>query len=187
MAVHGYILIAPGSITSTGTSATVNANGKITFTSVSALNVNNIFSIEYDNYLIVAQYKGSTSLNVTMRLRGNTVDSALKYDYQSLTTDNITIAAARSTSQTSMAINTTAGNLTCSSMIYVYRPYTTSSTAFRCSSVSDTSSAFFYDYVGQHANTPTATPSSVDLYDGFSLLTSAGSITGTLTVYGAKK
>lgn len=187
MAVHGYILIAPGSVTSTGTSATVNAHGKVTFTSVSALNINNIFSVEYNNYLIVAQYKGSTSLNVTMRLRGNTVDSATKYDFQSLTVDNITITGARSTAQTSMAINSTAGTLTCSSMIYVYRPFTASSTAIRCSSVSDTSSAFLYDYVGQHANTATATPSFPDQFDGFSLLTNTGSITGTLTIYGAKK
>lgn len=185
MAVHGYVRVIPTTVSQTGTSSSIGANGKVHFSSVSALNINGVFSIEYDNYLIVTQYKGSGSLSLTMQLRASGIPANTDYVFQSLIADNITLTAARSTSQTSMAVNTIAGTLTCSSILYVYRPYTTFSTGFRISSLSDVSSATQYDYSGSHGNANST--NAANLYDGFNLNTSTGSITGSLTIYGAKK
>lgn len=180
MAIHGYILLSSDTISVTGTSYETTNNGGISFSAVSAINVDSIFSVEYDNYLIMMEYKGSTGLDLTMQMRDSGSDVSLtNYNYQSLTADDITIAGARTTGATSFPINTTAGNLTCSSMIYVYAPYKQLTTGFYISSCSDTSSAYLRNYAASYATT--------SLFDGFNIKTSTGTITGTMSIYGAKK
>lgn len=183
MPAQGHVLVSPTSVTKVGTTATLGANGKVTFSGVSSLTVNGAFDSDFHNYLIVAQYLASGVMNITMTLRDSEgatpADATTNYIYQSVTSDGINITGNRFSATPSFAVGTVAGTLTCGSLIYVNRPYVPEQTSVRVITSSDQNSSTIYNYSGAHS---TASP-----YDGFTIATSTGTISGSLTVYGVRK
>lgn len=183
MPANGHVLLKPISIAQTGTSATIGTNGKVSFTSISSLNVNQVFNSDHTNYVVVAQYTGSGALTVNLVLRDSSAatpaDSATGYSHQSLVVDGTTLTAARNTTATSVAISTISNTLNCGSIIYISRPVIAEPTNFRVISCSDGNNATLYNYTAYH--------SIASAYSGFTITTSTGSISGNLTVYGVRK
>ena len=68
-ATAGLTLLTPASIANTGGTASIGANGTVSFTSASAISLNDVFSATYTNYQIVIECDGSTSAQIRMRLR----------------------------------------------------------------------------------------------------------------------
>lgn len=175
----GMVLLSPTSIAFSGTSASIGANGQVTFTAVTSLSLNGVFSATYDNYVI--SYRSSSSINQNLRFRlrasGTDNSTANSYTGQFLEADNTAIGASRA----SASLNTIAYITTSQRsglLINMYGPYLAQPTAWRTVLAGDASSAYILDYASTH-NQSTA-------YDGFSIYLDSGNITGALQVYGVR-
>jgi hypothetical protein len=174
----GMVLLSPTSIAFSGTSASIGANGQVTFTAVTSLSLNGVFTSAYDNYLmaIAAQtVSGDTFANFRLRVSGSDA-SGSNYTRQRIYATSTTVAASRESSQDLTYIgyfNSTSMNGT---TVHVYGPALAQPTAIRNTSISSTSSAYLIDIASTH--------SLSTAYDGFTI--TSGSMTGKLAVYGIR-
>jgi hypothetical protein len=170
--------------TQTQVDSKVGTNGgmvlinKTDFSASGTINLNNIFSSTYDNYLLKIDYTSSTSLGVSMRMRlSGTDNSSSLYYNQILTADNTTVSASKSNAQTSVLIGY--GNTDRSYIdLNVYSPAIARATIGSANlgeNLNGTANAF--RFFGWGHNVATA-------YDGLSIFTNTGNITGTVRVYG---
>ena len=175
----GMVLLTPTSIAHSGTSASIGANGQVTFTAVTSLSLNGVFSATYDNYVVSYRLTASTTLSLRFRLRASGTDNstANSYTLQFIDADSTTVGASRATGdQSTIAFPTSSqrsGN-----MQMIYGPYLTQPTAWRTVGAESYNNAYILDYAATH-NQSTA-------YDGFTIYPSTGNITGALQVYGVR-
>lgn len=185
MPVQGLHLITPSAAVATGTgsSATINANGSVTFSAVTALELRGVFSVDYDNYQIVCRMTQSTSDgNVTLQMvSGSSVDSTSNYVAQTVTAQSTIITGARSAAGSSALITSsqTAGQGVNGTVLFIYGPYLAQPTVGRGISESSVASASIYDSAWSH-NVSSA-------FDGIKFTISAGTTTGLIAVYGMRK
>jgi hypothetical protein len=151
------------------------------FSAASAINVDNAYSADFDNYIIVIKYDTSTTGSMTYRNRVGGVDASSNYNSQFLVVTGTSVSAARSTSQTSASIG---GDSQDNGLItlFVCSPFLAEPTLLK-SEIARNQTSFATPgvdlYYGNHS---TATS-----YDGFSLIMAAGNVTGNYTVYGLRK
>lgn len=178
--IGGMELMTPTSVTVTGTgsSATINANGSVTFTSAATLSLDNVFGPRYDNYMISLRFTvGSGNLTANFRLRALGADaSGANYTLQSLIGDGFSISAARSTSQTVGAIANAYATQRAGSLACLFGPYLAQPTAVRYNGAGDYLSASIVDYAVTH--------SLSNAYDGITLSVPSSNMTGLISVYG---
>jgi hypothetical protein len=76
-----------------------------TFTGVSAVNLDNVFSANYENYKIIVQFTTTAAGgSITYRMRAaGTDNSSANYMFQRISVINTSVTGARSVSQTSSA------------------------------------------------------------------------------------
>jgi hypothetical protein len=147
------------------------------FSASSAVNVNNCFTSTYDNYRVILTVVGSTTVNLQLRMRVSAADATgANYTYQDLKADGATVAGARASSQTVGIIGYTVNTDPNAYSLDVYRPAIATPTAIRSVSVYGYTSATIWDNAITH--------SLSTAYDGFSIIPSTGTITGTVRVYG---
>lgn len=175
----GLISMKPTSIAHSGTSATINSDGGVDFTAVTSLSLNGVFTGDYDNYLIVANYKGSTETSIYARLRSAGTDATgSNYVRQFLYASG---SAAPSGGRSS-ADNTGLGfgwiiNSESGDQFHLYGPYLAQPTASRSVNVYGGSSVQINDWASTHSLSTS--------YDGLTLQTStANTFTGTVHVFG---
>jgi hypothetical protein len=154
------------------------------FTAVSSVTTDSIFTSTYTNYKIVFRTSFSTSASIGIQLRASGVTStAANYSTQRYQADGSTYFGAKSTGQTSLTnIGSGAGASFCQSNVELYSPFVATQTISFCDSQNNDSNytnPFFEILRGVH-NVATA-------FDGFIFTASAGTITGTFTVYGYSK
>ena len=176
----GMVLLTPSSIAYTGTSASIGANGSVTFTAVSSLSLNGVFSADYDNYMIVCQnLRGGTAVDIIYaRLRASGTDNSTagSYTYQYLYASSTTVGAAR-VSATEGIWYASGGVQRSGFTSYLYGPYLAQPTAIRSVGASGQNNAYIEDEAFTH-NQSTA-------YDGFSMFMGAGTtLTGLVSVFG---
>ena len=147
------------------------------FSAVSTVSVDSVFSAEYDNYRLVASITGSTSLLMLARLRASgTDDTGTNYSRNELV-GATTPSATRSTGQTSFYFiaGETYGPTT--QVADIYNPakaaYTrvTSQMAWSSSATNPT----LIMHMNQHA--------LASAYDGMTFFTSTGTATGSLSIF----
>ena len=181
MAKNGLHLIAPTSIAYTGTSATVSANGSVTFSAVSSLSLNGVFSADYDNYMIVVRGDSPTATSWYIRFRDTGSDSSTGYVEQRIEANGPSVTAQRDQiggtyGWVLASYNTRESGAT----VYVFGPKLAQPTAYRSSSVSDFTNAFLRDYAGTH--------SVSNDYDGITFIgQNTTPLTGRVAVYGMRK
>lgn len=172
-------IITPTSIVSTGTgnSSSIGANGSVTFSTCATLSLNGVFTADYDNYMVTFRSTESVSngYRLNMRVGGTDNTTASSYVYQMLSADGSTISGARST-QTYTNITIGSSTLRTGTNLYLYGPFLAQPTAGRSTTMSPSSNAAIYDYVFTH-NQSTS-------YDGFTITSSSGNISGVISVYG---
>lgn len=153
------------------------------FTGQSSFNVANVFSATYSNYLILLRDLAATSSGgVRFQLSGSGTPTATGYNYQQLIAFGSTVSGTRSTSQTSAYLQTGTDGFFSSCVVNISSPFSGQMTYTSQNALSDTaySSPAVQIYSGNQS-------SAVANQDGFTLLSIAGTITGTYTVYGYAK
>lgn len=181
MSIHnGMILVTPSSVNRTGTSATINASGSVSFTACSVLSLNGVFSSTYDNYIIDCRSTGTSGVVVSCRWRASGTDNSTANSYvrQVLSANGTTIAGSRVT-DTSGIVNVHWNTLRTGFETFVYGPSLAQPTAARVVSMQDLSSARIEDFAWTH-NQPVA-------YDGFTIFMASGDMTGLIKVYGLRQ
>lgn len=179
----GMVLLKPTSIAHSGTSASIGENGQVTFSAVTSLSLNGVFSADFDNYAISLRGQGSANgLSSTFQLRASgTNATGSDYTRQRLEVDNTTVSGQRSTSQTSMfqpAIFYTSVVNQAGLWFNLYGPFLAQPTAARAVAVHAYAGAYIFETAFTHSLSTS--------YDGFTFAVTSGNITGALQVYGIR-
>jgi hypothetical protein len=171
-------LITPTSIAATGGSATISTTGAVSFTSASAISLNDVFSATYLNYKILITYTSAPGVATRLRWRvAGSDNSGTDYNY-TVFRSNMFDGTTSSWTQTADGntfhnIGETSSGEASASNIDVFQPFATAKTTYVQSSVRLGS---FYGGAG-YFNATTS-------FTGFSIVPSSGTMTGTLSVYG---
>ena len=148
-----------------------------TFSAVSTVSIDNVFSSTYNNYRVVIQTLGSIGANFSMRYRTGGVDeSGATYNYEQLSGTNAAASAAITNSQTSQNI----GAVRTSRQTYelnVYDPALATSYTTSTNIVNDFQSASTLQLQAHWF-------ANAKAVDGFTLIPASGTITGTVRIYG---
>jgi len=180
MSKNGLILLTPTSIAYTGTSATISANGSVSFSACTVLSLNGVFSADYDNYMVVMRETATIAQVFQVRLRASGTDASDSGHTHQLILGSTTVSAQRDAGQTAFRISNTANVLRQGHILNFYGPHLAQPTALRSVSVCAIDGAFIFDVAQTHSVSSS--------YDGFSLLpNAAGNITGRVAVYGMRK
>jgi len=187
MSKNGLILLTPTSIAYTGTSATIGANGSVTFTSCSSLSLNGVFSADYDNYMVVIRNTGGAEgWQQLCRLRSGGVDensASNYYTWQRLFARSTTVSADRQSTNSWERFGI--GGSHTGFIAYFYGPFLAQPTAARTVTHENTS-GYVAPGIADAANTHSLSNS----YDGFTWSqanSGAGSPSGRVAVYGMRK
>jgi hypothetical protein len=173
--VPGLSLITPTSVAGTGVSV---SGGLVTFTAASAISVNGVFTATYQNYMV--QYDvsaiaaGTPDINMRLRVSG-TDNSTTSYTTQRIYSISTTVTSDANPSGTT-TWNVGAGTSLLpdsGANVQIMRPQIAANTMFQ-------SLQQWGAYVAICSGRFTAATQ----FDGFSLLPSASTLTGTLRVYG---
>ena len=175
----GMVLMSPTSINYTGTSASIGANGSVTFTGCSNISLNGVFNTDYDNYVIVYRNASGDNRVSNLRLRASGTDNSTASSYvrQLVQAYQTSTGASRTTDNTFGQMMLSYSAVAQAGMtINMYGPFLAQPTAMR--SVSAESGTFAY--IEDNACTHNQSTS----YDGFSIYTSASTTSGVISVYG---
>jgi hypothetical protein len=153
--------------------------GNVSFTTSSAVAVDNVFTSSYRNYLVLVNVSGTTAVNHTLNLRvGGATNSTLNYTYGSMTVvyGNNAVNGAQAANASSWAEGgrTTAGDRGATQYM-IYSPQLAEKTFYQFA----TTDAQITRSGGGIMNATTA-------FDGFIVTPSGGTITGNIRVYGVR-
>lgn len=163
-----------------GTGVALGTNGQVTITAATTASINGCFTSTYDNYRVVLNVTtASTANNVGWRLRASgTDDSGADYDWTDTVNSGSAVSSVASAAQTSWV-----GFNPASSTIAVY------DFDFFSPALSVQTSAKGTIHIPKAAAVPAfantvLTHRLSTAYDGFTLIPSTGTFTGTVRVYG---
>jgi len=167
--------VTPTSIANSGGSASTTGN-TTTFTTVTALSLNGVFTSAYRNYRIVIEATGSsTNLNFRMRAAG-TDNSGANYARQYMFGSGASVLAARATGATSAWFISLASNYRAIGTYDISNPAQALQTSMVGSQAYSASTVEVITWANNH-NQATA-------YDGITFIPDSGSFTGTVNIYG---
>jgi hypothetical protein len=175
-------MVAPTSIANSGGSASVS-NGVISFETVTSISVNGIFTSSFDNYLI--QFVGSAdTVNREIRNRyraaGTDETSSNYFSGGYRLRNNGTAAGWNNDSASFTVFNFVTNGPRNSLTVNVLGPHIADNPKHHGLATGNDTTASFSAFFGGFLNTTTS-------YDGFTWFPNAGSLTGTIRVYGYKK
>lgn len=179
-AVGGLRAVVPTSVTVTGggSSGSVGTNGKVTFGTAASVSVNGCFSAGFTNYRIVMDYDAGTAggnLDLRWRVGGTDNTTANSYSAQLFQANSTTIAGVRVTGS-SLRIGAQQTTFTNAISMDVYRPFAADSTGVTVFNLDSSNNSYLSIAVGTHNQDVS--------YDGFTLIPAAGTISGSVTIYG---
>jgi len=173
----GMKLIVPTS----ATNGTVGASGAVTFTGVSSVSLNGVFSSTYDNYRIhFANVTNSSSGNINLRWRvSGTDDSAANYRYAGTQMGtNASPTNVGAGGQTSARIGYfTSGQRNFLTGVDVSTPFLSCLTGTFNSAIDGSGATSYVTTTTSFFNADTS-------FTGFTIFPAAGTITGTIQIYG---
>jgi len=179
----GMKMVVPTSVAVGSGSGSVDTNGAVTFSGASTVSLNGCFSSTYDNYKIILEIESaSANTQISMRMRvAGTDNSASNYwnnrFYGQASSLVSTGATAAGTSFLTVAEYETG---VATSILDLFQPFKIGTTRMIGSG------EFRYASFYQHSFVKTGQMTVTTSYDGFTLLNTAGNITGTIRVYGYK-
>jgi hypothetical protein len=169
----GLTMITPTSIANSGGTASLSG-AEVTYTGVTSISLNGIFSATYQNYAIIFTTTLIGVGNPELRYRAAGTDSAgSNYVEQFIRAINTTVSGLlRTRTAQELAVS---GGSNCTYAGDIFAPFDTAPTAnfFSCNSEGGIASL-------------TCRNSLSTSFDGLTLFTSAGSFTGKMRVYGYK-
>jgi hypothetical protein len=149
------------------------------FSGVSSQALNSVFSSTYTNYRLVLQLTASSASDLTMRIRsGTTDDTGANYRDQYVYGSNTSVSGARGTGVTSFAmIGFGAGSAT-----FMIADITNPFIAAQTGMITTFSHRYTENSIEQLNRVYGHNQSTS--YNGLNIIISAGTITGTASVYG---
>jgi hypothetical protein len=172
----GLIVMTPTSINVTGTSGSINADGGVDFTAVTALSLNGVFTSSFDNYVVTFRGTDAATLaRIDSRLRLSGTDAtATNYTIQRIFAQSTSVSGERATSQSYACGGYASSTAMSGWTLHVYGPALAQPTAFRSVEVDGYNSAELIDQAATHSLSTS--------YDGITFL--GGTMTGAITVFG---
>lgn len=170
-------IMKPTSVAVGGGTATINADGSVSFTNATGdKSFNGVFDSTCRNYLIIFNLLYNAAVTEILRWRVAGVDSSSSYQNQRIVATGTTLTTAQS-SGSGVFIASTNNSTTDPTVtnVWVYSPAVAARTYSRAFSQAEISIAQTYDNAGFH-NQATA-------YDGFTMV-GAATINGLVTIYG---
>jgi hypothetical protein len=177
-ATPGLIPMVPTSVAVGSGTGTANALGQVTFSGASSVSLNGVFTSAYRNYKMVGEFLTSAGGDLYLRLRAAGTDNSTANSYvqQELVVTNAATSASDTTSnQTEIAPNTNTTLINTLSFDF-FNPQIAAATGLTGNSISNTNSGYYALSGIIHNQTVS--------YDGFTIIIGAGTITGTISVYG---
>ena len=183
VAAGGLVLMTPTSIAATGGSGSISSTGTVSFASASAISLNDVFSTTYDNYRIVLELTGSTNNAINMRMRVAGADNSSANYWNNRTLGQATTVASdgATTADTSFLRVAEFESGISTGSYDLFSPFKTQITSIQ--GLNQFRYAAFY----QHSEMKTGQMTVTTSYTGFTLIPTAGNITGTISVYGYRK
>jgi len=171
--------VAPTSIANSGGSASTTLS-TTTFTGVTTVSLNGVFTSNYTNYRIITTFTTSVINDITYRLRVSGVDNAGAGAYfsQRILASSTTLAALGQT-ESFAVIGAAETTRAASFAVDIFRPQQALTTNWASDCVYSTSNVSYRKLAGTH--------NVASGFDGMTLIPSAGNITGTITIYGYAK
>ena len=150
-----------------------------TFSAVSSVSIDDVFSATYDNYAIIGYLSTSTSVDITYRLRTSGSDNtASNYQRQLIQASSTSVSGLR---QPNVTLGTLVYSSTAQSAFntLITQPFLSGVTTFNTSSIQQLGASLNYvsevgGFVGSQS------------FDGMSIFVASGTMTGTIRVYGYK-
>jgi hypothetical protein len=178
----GLIPVAPTSIANTGGSASTTSF-TTTFTTVSSISLNGVFTSSYDNYRVLVKFTAaSASAIYNMRMRASGADNtAASYNRQNILGQAASASASKATSQTTWLMGQNNSSTTYNFQIYdFYGPQRTEITT----SMALIGELDAGDYI---AKAQTLIHASTTAFDGLSMYPDSGTISGRIVVLAYRK
>jgi len=174
---QGLTAVIPTSVAGSGVS--LNAAGRVTFTTATAVNINGCFSSTFDNYVIVVDISATSANSIPqfrLRLAGTDASGATDYYSNSLVGSGASTAAAAFS--TNLGYIATASLRETSGELRLFEPALAAPTRWTVTSMQHaTTPVIQVGVFGGRHNLSTA-------YDGITIYPSTGNITGTFRIYG---
>jgi hypothetical protein len=158
----------------------VCVKARTTFSGVTFITCDGVFTSTYKNYLIMADYTSTAGAVLPLVLRvGGVNASGNNYSYQALQVNGTSVSAARTVNNTAIEVGSSNGSDSSSTIITLFNPQVSAGTNIEAS----------YNYSGGNYQTPLFSEikgnhSVATSYDGFALSIGSGTFTGSYTVYG---
>ena len=179
----GLVQITPTSISNTNGTASIGARGTVTFNAVNSLSLNGVFTSTYKVYKIFWIGRHSTITGCLMRLRASGTDSAAADTSYAATYSNGSSGPSRYIQGLNSAFETGAA----------WDQY--NQKEITLSNPTDTTyeKMFFLTWASRHSSNGyeggvyAGWKASTTSFDGFSLIPSAGTMLGQISVYGIRE
>ncbi len=171
----GLTQIIPSSIAVGSGSGSTDLNGKVTFTGVSSVSLNDVFNATYESYrLVFSNIVASTSANLLFRFRVSGADNATDYYYGGISVNDtgapaVTVLGSN-TAQTSALLGSITTQVHAFDM-FVGNPFLTATSQY---SVME----------GNGSRLLMGKRDSNVSFTGFTILTSTGTVSGSISVFG---
>lgn len=172
--------VVPTSVAVGSGSATVNANGLVTFSGASSISLNGVFTSTYKNYRITVRVKqggsGSTGVNATFRTSGTNRTTGYFWGGYIAYVSN-TLNAYSSNNGGSFLAGFANTSSTSSAVLDIFYPAEASElTTFHTQSIGSDGNYFSLNNSGYQGTT--------EAHDGISLTSTSGTWTGQVQVFG---
>jgi hypothetical protein len=176
----GLTLLTPASIANTGGTASIGANGTITFSAASTVSLNDVFSATYTNYKIIWNIEHSVGLVALLtRLRvAGTDASGTNYNFMQFNADG-TLSGSRSQNQTYNELGLASVDVGNDGSADISRPFLAQPTSWIAQSKTRYNSPYGRNHWAEHTLSTS--------YTGFTIYVATGAISGTVSVYGYNK
>lgn len=182
--MSGLVPVVPSSVAVGSGSGSVGTNGFVSFSGATSIRLNGIFTSGYMNYRIVVSGLTSGSAGIVQlfsRLASGGTDSAGSTDY---VTDYMRYygggnANGASTGQSAMGLGYISTGGETSTVMDIQRPFTVSRTNMLFTGTNYQSDIATYIYITGSNNHKLSSS-----FDGFTLLSDSGGLSGYIQVYG---
>lgn len=187
MALNGLVLIKPTSVDITGSgseTATITTNGSVTCSACVTVSLNNVFSDEFTNYMIVVGGVQSPTGQIQFRLRSNGTDenatSPGRYVTQGIIANSTSAAGASVIIGPQGSMGALDSLRTSGTVLYLYSPHANRTTYYQNYNVRGNDGGRIYDFSGLHLYNKA--------FDGITIQPqSSYELTGRIAVYGFRK
>lgn len=173
---NGLVVQTPTSINVSGT-ATIEANGSVSFSAITLLRLNGVFTADYDNYMITWSGTSTNNTNLGFRFSKAGSDNSSSTYLRRYVTAQGTSTYVYDGTYSIFYMFGGGGVWVNGQTAYIFRPYVNATSAVISQGAYDGGSTYYTDFNGLHL--------TVDQFDGFSIAPGSGTTaTGSITVFG---